>query len=1031
MNANVGSPNESRAWWLPVLTGLATCVLLASGPSTGLAEQVTCLCIADTWLDHNYQDSGPGMANYGGDVKLSVSSRKTFALLNFDVSVLRGKTIEKATLRLHPAGALEHPGDAAATSPSAPEDVRLHTVGLSTISGGGPWGEGTQTGGWAELGAANFFFAQAGQRAWAYPGSDITDVTFGLGGSLYAYLRVHGAADGWYEIDVPPALVHALVVGDQFGWMLCDEKGQTWTNHLISSRQSEHPPVLVVEATRVDETAPGPVVSLRGGADVMGSTPADVADLGWRSLRPGSALLKFGHAGDDAGQGVATRYELRYAALPIMEANFELATAVPRWCINPLAAKAHPLATANALADEVTAVVEGLRPGEVYHFAARAIDEAGNIGSVSSLGPYRAYARTYPPLPGKPAGTPFEHGQTVETPGVWAVSDMVKINPQTGELLEGKGYSQHRLRNRVWDAATHTVKLVGARNEFVAFQLAIESKQPLRDVRVEVTEPIFADCQLPKVFETGAVQLYRVWSVPDDRPADVPAEQRWWYPDALIPLDDAFSVPASDNAVPNQTVQPVFVDVYIPHDAQPGVHKGTLRVTAAGTTSDVAVNVEVLPLTLPDKLSFVVDLNCYSGVNDGYEIQLGTDEYRALVKAYHRLAHVNRTNLNVLGYGQSGNVQPDHGPRLAGEGAETKVASWDDWDAHFAPLLDGSAFADLPRASVPITNMYLAFHENWPGDIHKHYKFDYPTPKTMDEYTATVTRHALEASPIEDAFTQQYQDCFAAVVRQFAEHLRQKGWTRTQYQVYLNNKYYWKQPQNGRPGYGSAWWLLDEPNHRDDVRALSFFGMLLARGLAGYEDVPIIYRTDISRVFWIRDLLAGQIDLNCVSARFYDKNRYLTDNRDRFGKVLWNYGSTNHPRDTNVAMRAWCWRTWVYGGDGLLPWRAVASANSWNQATELTVFYPGSKFGKDEPFASVRLKAYRRGQQDAEYLNMLAAKSGWDRQAVARAVGSALDLTSTVEELFPEDAGTIRFERADDDEMDRVRLRIAAALLQR
>ena len=62
------------------------------------------------------------------------------------------------------------------------------------------------------------------------------------------------------------------------------------------------------------------------------------------------------------------------------------------------------------------------------------------------------------------------------------------------------------------------VKLKGARNEFVAFQIAVESESPVKDIAVTVDQPLFAECKLPAVFQkTGAVQLYREWMVPDDK----------------------------------------------------------------------------------------------------------------------------------------------------------------------------------------------------------------------------------------------------------------------------------------------------------------------------------------------------------------------------------------------------------------------------------------------------------------------------------------------------------------------------------
>jgi hypothetical protein len=243
------------------------------------------------------------------------------------------------------------------------------------------------------------------------------------------------------------------------------------------------------------------------------------------------------------------------------------------------------------------------------------------------------------------------------------------------------------------------VKLTGARNEFVAFQIAIESETPVNDIAVTVDQPLFAESKLPPVFQkSGAVQLFCEWMVPDDKDT---SPTRPWYPDPLHPLTGTFDLPAADNGIPNQRVQPVFVDIYIPHDATPGIHHGRIGVRAGGRLlRQVPVDIQVLPLTLPDKLNFLVDLNAYGGVNSGYDIARGTPKYRKLLQAYHRVAHLNRANLDILGYSHSGSTEPDQTPPLSGEGAATKVASWTDWDAHHGPLVSGSAFADLPRASV-------------------------------------------------------------------------------------------------------------------------------------------------------------------------------------------------------------------------------------------------------------------------------------------------------------------------------------------
>ena len=131
------------------------------------------------------------------------------------------------------------------------------------------------------------------------------------------------------------------------------------------------------------------------------------------------------------------------------------------------------------------------------------------------------------------------------------------------------------------------------------------------------------------------------------------------------------------------------------------------------------------------------------------------------------------------------------------------------------------------------------------------------------------------------------------------------------------------------------------------------------------------------------------------------------------------------PRAT---LRAWAWRVCLNGGNGLLPWVATRTQNAWDKAEPLTVFYSGGKFGQTEPFASLRLKAYRRGQQDMEYVNLLAKSEGWSRDVLRRAILEALDFPAHVIETYDEDAGTLRFGRLRDENLESLRRRVIAAL---
>src|SRR4029450_10017042 len=303
--------------------------LLAAGAAA--SEPARLPCVADTWIEsppwERIAANSPGAENHGGDLELAVNGRNNFALLQFDFSAARGKSVRKATLRV-------------------------------------------------------------------------------------------------YRKPAPVPLVTALATGDQFGLMLSDEKGQTRTRHSFGSRESPNPPVLIVETEPPTGAAPG-----RVDAHIIDNTPQAAQALGRTSLRAGSVTLRFGAAN-------AARYDLRYAVKAITSANFAGAAAVPRWMMDPLSPNPLPLARANSLSDKVTAIVEDLKPGAAYYFAARAIDKAGREGLVTPLGTHRAYDRTYPELPKATHSSPPVVPSQRLPVSIWAVPELLKIDPKTGNLLE-------------------------------------------------------------------------------------------------------------------------------------------------------------------------------------------------------------------------------------------------------------------------------------------------------------------------------------------------------------------------------------------------------------------------------------------------------------------------------------------------------------------------------------------------------------------------------------------------------------------
>ena len=100
---------------------------------------------------------------------------------------------------------------------------------------------------------------------------------------------------------------------------------------------------------------------------------------------------------------------------------------------------------------------------------------------------------------------------------------------------------------------------------------------------------------------------------------------------------------------------------------------------------------------------------------------------------------------------------------------------WPAWDRRFGPLLDGSAFADLPRKGVPVERLLPAAAREL-ADAR---------------WTAitTATTGPTGPSPSRTAGRSSRPR------RRIAEHFRAKGWTETLFQGFLNNKVDFKAPR--------------------------------------------------------------------------------------------------------------------------------------------------------------------------------------------------------------------------------------------
>jgi hypothetical protein len=532
---------------------------------------------------------------------------------------------------------------------------------------------------------------------------------------------------------------------------------------------------------------------------------------------------------------------------------------------------------------------------------------------------------------------------------VWAIGDGVRVNPQTGRLIEERSVAaNYRHRSSVWDGSRRTVTVRAARNEFVAFQLVLEAIQPVSGVDVEVT----ASC--------CRVQIFKEWYVQVRRPStgyEATSLGPGWYPDALMPKRPAglrsgfpFAIPDLHNNIPNQTNHAVWADVYVPRNAEARRHTGKILVRWNGGETSLGLEIEVWDFALPDRFSLRGDI-----FNNSLPRMPPEQELK-----YYQLALQHRFQPGVYAYR----------PKLKVEG--TKVAlDWSDYDARVSRYLDGSAFTEK--------------HGYWgPG-------YGEPLAHVLLPFDCERGENRARAWPLATppgGPTPEFEAVWKETARQVREHFdRDPHWRKVRKIVFLDG--------------------LDESYNEAAYAKMRLFGKLLHEGLGrGWFQ----YRIDGGYSDEAMESLKGEIDLWVCHTVGYDAEK-MARWRAR-GVESWFYGPMVYEQRRNsgcgsntftdldlLVNRAIGWVAWKYQSGWIeweFDWNAYAA---WYEAENFKedrrvyngsglLIYRGEVMAYNEPIPSIRLKAQRRGLQDYEYFQTLAAKLG--PAAADRIVGSVI-----------------------------------------
>ena len=561
---------------------------------------------------------------------------------------------------------------------------------------------------------------------------------------------------------------------------------------------------------------------------------------------------------------------------------------------------------------------------------------------------------------------------------VCAASDMAKTTRNGMIELEHPNY----------DLANDGMQLDAARNEVVAFQLILtRSNVTVQDAAVNVElgpwtingSPVNPN-QTPNT-EYFAAHYHFVEN----------AGYRWgprsevlsWpdlYPDALVPNESACtpdappifeSIKLSESVNENQSV---WFDMYIPRNAAVGVYSQTVSLSLNDTQVDVPVEITVHPATLPDENSINAIGEIYRSYNlEGVEGFVESDDWQAMSHCYQQLAHQHRTVFFER-------VVTAPGEEL-----------WDDYLQTIEPMLNGELFTAEAG--------YVGPGQDTPVGVWR----------TPWEQEINVQREKRL-----DNNTYEKIESDAAAWQSFVTSI---GATELDYFAYIFDEV--DGPDPTADPVERFNYIRDVHDEMDRVQKT------IDAGAPGEPQIDLIWTSHSNPTVWEHD---PELDLT-GKIRLWSPNASAADvpflkARQESGDKIWFYHS-GHPaigvhsiNASGIEMRTWGMTAARYGFDGQFMWAVNLGSNEQPFADPTfrpdddrfgngVVVYPGNQLPKigypatPGPMPSIRLKAWRRGLQDAELVELVR------NTAPAESVAAMEDrLATLIPEALSEGVGT-------------------------
>jgi hypothetical protein len=533
---------------------------------------------------------------------------------------------------------------------------------------------------------------------------------------------------------------------------------------------------------------------------------------------------------------------------------------------------------------------------------------------------------------------------------VWAIDDSEKIRKDdiTNPLSTDPD-------NAVWN--DNSISLFGGRNEVVAFQLIIQADKTGADlVNVAVSDlkngnsvipgsgsgpvdpfdyrgryvELFTEHYLNMIKRSPPLWFFSETAVPS-------AYNTGWVPDCLIP----FSAPSGKGGTPFRIEpdmnQGVWIDILIPVNAVAGSYSGNITITASDKKfKKIPILIKVYDFTLPDSTHLKNMFGYYPGyIAERHNTDKNSDEYFKLDLKYQQMAHRHKFDL-VCG-----------------------VDNLNDMGKYYKRYLTGEAYNESLGYSGPGKNTgNTTFSIGYGGDFPEEYGGSVNKMNRMDWWAGS------------DAW---------------------ENW-------FIKNA----------PGVDRHKYLFpDEPDFKGPTGAKGTGSMDTIRMQAGWthnnpgpgRNIPTLVTNKI-----IPGLI-GIVDFWSISAQEWTMNltpEMVAEERASGHKLgIYNgfrpgMGAVVSDADA-VEFRVMPWIAWKYDIDQYFYWSTTfwrdlnVFANPLTYEDRIngdgTFLYPGQDalFPDEDrnlagPLSSIRVKNWRRGAQDYEYL-WLAKSMGLDKES--------------------------------------------------